>query len=48
MWNHLWSWLHAFQSYVARMDSWDWIWVVAIGVLIGSWSLRTMPIGSSQ
>ena len=36
------------RNYIAGLDSWDWVWVVAVGVLIGGWSLRTMPLGSTR
>ena len=48
MWDQIWHWLDATRRCATGMDSWDWLWFVAVVLLIGAWSLRTMPIGMSQ
>jgi hypothetical protein len=48
MWDFIRNAIRAAQNYVIGMESWDWGWLCAVAVLIGWWSLRSMPAAGSR
>lgn len=48
MWEYIRYALRAAQNYVVGMETWDWVCFCAVAVLIGCWSIRSMPPAGSR
>ena len=43
MWSFIFHWLRVAQAYVVGMEAIDWVWMCSVAVLIGWWSMRSLP-----
>ncbi len=43
MWSFIFHWLRVAQAYVVGMGAIDWAWMCSVAVLIGWWSMRSLP-----